>query len=425
MYTLDFKILFLIVALGLLVSFVRSMFRFDIKGYSIRRVDILFFGALTFRFVLLLFIVLQDSKGTNFLVYDDEIYYKYAMEIYNASDIYEVNGYHIFLRYAYLLFGKSSITGRLINIVFASVSVYPLSYLETSICDGERLTATKLLAFSPFMMSVSLFEIKDILMLLLLVLGYALIFKFSSEKKFKTLLFIVIISVLSESVRTGAGFILVGLCLTKILSDANKMSARIRFFFRLFCVAFIVVGCVIMFGSELGGKYYLKFSNYQKWIFTQFSSSSIYNWFVITKISDIWKVPFSCFLYILQPLNALDGSGRVFAEYGLFLRVVEIPVLLSALLFIYRFIQKEKLNSILLIIPYLMLSCINLTNAREAIYLYPLLYLAFSYEMFSFGSKDGDSVIAHIMRLKSNRWILYGCVLLVWSAFVITRILEV
>lgn len=393
------------------------------NGLHIKKVDNIVFFACFFRCIWAIIVVAAEDLGFTFFVYDDETYYRFAMRYISESQmIYQDNTYRFFLRWIYDSFGRSALNGRLTSMFIVLTAVYLVAFAENMILkERNRYTATKLCAFSPFMVMVSFFEIKDIAALFLLIAGYALIKKFENTKKKATFVAIVVVGLLNEGIRSGTGALLVAAGIITAI-PIRRDAAKSKRILSIICIAITIIVAVLWAAkSELIDTYLWKISQYQKWIRTQFSSNSIYNWFVIDDWKQIWKAPLSFALYALQPLNGLTGEKRFFGEFGIFARVIDVPVILMTLLFIVKYIKQEKGNSIIMLTQYALLSCVNLTNVRESIALYPLFYIAYACEKDSV-TNDISSRLTRKLFGGKNWDIMRYMITLCWLSFVIFRV---
>lgn len=363
---------------GILVACaVRRLFMCGAEQSGCCSIDFIFAGALATR--LLFLVVCSASNGGEmpFFVFDDQTYYQYASRAIGASNLYELGFYHVFLRTVYDAFGASSLNGRLINVLLASSAVYPIAYIEGHLSGRGCLLATRLYSFMPYMFFSSCFEIKDNIALFLYMTVYALLIAYSEHRSKTDLILAVPLLILSEEVRSTSGVLPAVIFLYSIIfsrKSLSPMSKKVGYFM----VGAAVVLAAIYIFSEGTSEYLNTLDDYQTWITTQFSSSSLYNFFIVQSPEDIWRVPFSVVLYLLQPLTFLDGSGRVFADIGGILKTLDIPIVCLALRWLPRYVSKEKERSLMLVVPLVFLACVNLTNAREGIYIYPFIYIIFS-----------------------------------------------
>ena len=366
--------------------------------------DTLLILALLLRILWAIIVIMLEDKGLRYFVYDDETYHLFAM---GERWVDSLNGYHVFIDYIYNLFGHSSLNGRLVNLFFSLYTFYPVAIIEYNMTNGESMLATKLTALSPFMVFSSFFEIKDIGLMFFYTCLYAIINQHQGKISVKQAVMLLIIAVFSESLRHGAGVLPIGIfvlnfCLKGIGTSKLQriLTATIEIFIGVFMVLYV--------GMDYITELTVTLDRYQRWIVTQFSEYSVYNWFVVTSPVDIWKLPFCFLLYVMQPLDLLDGSGRFFAEFGMVAKVFEVPILLMSIVFLPKYIKQEKWASLILILPLAFLSGVNLTNAREGLYLYPLLYIVFSSGLNNMNMQQCKNVVTKTYNdvvIWRNAWI--------------------
>ena len=167
MYELKIGTIALVMILCVCISLVRRKFFVETGD----KIDTLLVSAIILRLIWMIVVIFLENEMT-FLVYDDENYYHTAM---GANFDPNTNLYAYFLRWLYNTFGQSSLNGRIVNLAFSTMTIYPLAYLEREMCDECYYKATRFMALSPFQIFISFFEIKDIILMFLFTSAYALI----------------------------------------------------------------------------------------------------------------------------------------------------------------------------------------------------------------------------------------------------------
>lgn len=413
MYEFQLGTIALIVILCVSILLVRRKFFVEIGA----KIDRLLVLTIILRLIWMFVVIFSEHKMT-FFVYDDESYYRMAMGE-NFSDT--SNLYTYFLRWLYDVFGQSSLNGRLVNMAFSIMTIYPLAFLEKEMSNDCHYRATKFMALSPFQIFISFFEIKDIILMFTFTTSYAIIKSFSKKISVSNIAELILLCVISEQIRSGMGAIPILLLFIDKTKNGIGTTKIQRFFSKVVGLG-MCIPIIIFYFQDYILDQSMKIEQYQTWIFTQFSSLSIYNQFVITQIQDIWKLPFCFILYAMQPLNALDGSSRFFREWGMFAKIIDVPVLLMALRWLVEYIKKEKIYSLMFIIPYAFVSGINLTNARQGFFLYPIMYLICFWGYERSETYDGNSSLIRIINSKIFACILWMSLYIVWILFVIIRL---
>lgn len=420
MYAFKLGTLLLIGCLLVVLSVVRRQF---IRSTGLN-IDKYLVYALFFRIIWMIIVIYMEDKMV-FFVWDDQSYYQTAIGerfIGQGAVDGEVNAYFYILRWIYDSFGRSSLNGRLLNMFASTMTLYPLAYLEYSLNNETAFRATFFFAVSPFQVFISFFEMKDIILMLSFLTSYAVLKRMVDKGANVWLVTeLVLMCLLSERMRSGMGMLPVGLFLFSKVKAGFGATKYQRMFSIITC-GVLCFGVAFAFLREYLAEGMLKIEKYQKWIFTQFSSSSIYNRFVITKIQDIWKLPFCFVLYAIQPLNALDGSGRFFGEWGMFAKFFDVPVLLMGLRWLFKYIRKEKINSAIFLIPYIFVSGVNLTNARQGFFLYPILYLMCFYGYETSGQYKGKSRFIALLDKKKTAQLMFMVLYFLWFLLIVTRL---
>lgn len=413
MYEITMGTFVLAMILLVLITLIRHKFYLNTNT----NIDKILLFAIIVRLIWMIVVIALEDRMI-FFVYDDETYYRTAM---GASYGIYSNLYTYFLRWLYNTFGQSSLNGRIVNLAFSVMTIYPLAYLEKSFNDFTDFKATIFFALSPFQIFISFFEIKDIILMFTFTASYALIKHLKIAMSAVDMIELVFLCFISEQIRSGMGAIPIVL----IIVDKVKKGVGATKLQRMFsCI--IIIGICIAVLLFYFGNYILEQSTriekYQSWIFTQFSSESMYNQFVITGIQDIWKLPFCFILYAFQPFNALDGSKRFLGEWGMFAKFIDVPVLLMALRWLIVYIKKEKLFSLFFLLPYAFVSGINLTNARQGFFLYPIMYLICFYGYSQTDSYTGKSALIRMLNSKAVTVFIWAALYVVWLFVFVMRV---
>lgn len=410
----------LLVLIGFLfLLLVRGVCCHGIISSDIRLIDKLVVIALFLRIVWACFVCYLSNFGYAYFVYDDEGYSLFASGIINENSLQGVNGYYYFLRFMYVVFGRTTLTGRAINLFFSVAVLYPLAILEKLLCGEKRYYSTKFFACSPFMIFISFFEIKDIIVMFLFVSSYVLVKFLQDRFNLWALIFLFVFCASNETFRSGSGvlpIVVLALNAPKLLN----VNRNVKWLLHIMSISFLVV-----VGVYVGRDYILqqadRVDGYQNWIVTQFASSSIYSSLVVTSMADIWKFPFCFLLYALQPVNIYQGSMRYFTEYGLYAKFVDAPILFFSILLLPIYIKKEKWDSLLFVFMYSFTACINLTNARQGFFLYPIMYLIFFDGLATLASLERKNRFAKMCCNRVIGKMFIAASYILWFAFVLHR----
>jgi hypothetical protein len=418
-FTLTIGTLFLSIIGILFVLLVRTICQKDVLGEQIGQIDKFMLVSLFVHILWAFAVDLLSHAGYQYLVWDDETYHSFAMGSMYSADIGS-NLYSYILRFLYSTFGNTTVTGRIANLFFSVATIYPLATIEKRLNTETHYSATKFFAYSPFIIFISYFEIKDIILTFMFISSYAIVKRLTEKNSIPYLAVLIALCVISEQFRAGTGVLPIAILVLSRLRGpgSNKVQRRV---FAVISTA-IVLAIIIYIGQD-----YLQFGlyridRYQRWIFTQFSSDSLYSRFVVTQFADIWKIPFCFILYTLQPLDLLSGNMRYLTEFGMIAKIADVPILFFSILLLPRYIKKEKWNSLFFIVFYSFTSCINLTNSRQGFFLYPIMYLIFFDSFLSFESQeehaDGSLIYrnGHIWKLAVESFYF------IWILFVLYRL---
>lgn len=402
-----------LIIIGLLfIMLVRGLCRRGVIQDKIGLIDKFMLFSLMLHLVWVLCVNLMSKAGYTYLIWDDESYYNFAM---GSTSAYESNLYNIILKGLYDIFGKTTVIGRLTNLFFSVATVYPLATIEKRLNNDTEYRASRFFAYSPFMIFISYFEIKDIILMFCFVSAYAIVKKMIGKINIGYMVLLIAICIFMEQIRSGTGVIPIVVLILSRMHALGNTTRQKRLFAAISTAVVIAVGIYIGRDYISYGTY--RIERYQNWIFTQFSSGSIYNWFVITKVADIWKFPFCFMLYALQPLDGLSGNMRFYSEFAIIAKIVDVPILLFSIVFLPKYIKKEKWCSLFFVMFYTFTSCINLTNARQGFFLYPIMYLIFFDSLLSIQETDsGDGALSiyknainwkQFVRIFQAIWILF------------------
>lgn len=328
------------------------------------------------RFLWLGIYLAQLAGPYPFAVFDDEQYHLLAM---GMQALREPTSYSTFLSYVYLVFGASSLNGRLVNVILGVAAVYPLAYIERIVVGRDSRVATWLYAVVPFQIFWTAFEVKDVALVLVYLWAYAVLCRWSSAKaSASSVACLAVLALLTEQLRTGMGVLILLVAALQYLDSSARRPRVLRI-----AVGAAVLGAVVLLASAEASVYFYAtidyLSDYQEWVPTQFSDSSIYSLLLIRDVGDLWKVPICMVVYALQPITGLAGSGRLFIDYGWVLRAFDVGVQIAGLVVAPVVLRRERARALLFLVPYMFVSCVNLTNARQGTFLLPMIYLFFAF----------------------------------------------
>lgn len=348
-----------------------------------------------------------------FLVFDDETYFEYASGNITEGMLESTNSYYYMLYWLYNFFGSTTLTGRIVNSIISISIIYPIAYIEKFMLSETKFWAAKFYAISPFIIFISFFEIKDIFLTYTFILSYLMVKIQEKRINIYCLFLLIILSIINEGFRSGTGVLpLTVLALNQIF----KIEAKSKYFVASIFVLAIALFVYQIYGREYWEYGYNRVDRYQNWIYTQFSGGAIYGSLIISEVGDLWKFPICYLVYALQPLNVYPGDLRFFNDFGIIMKAIDTPILIFSIVFLPFYILKERWNSLFFIVFYSFNSCINLTNARQSFFLYPIMYIIF-FDTYHRISKLNNSYLS-----TKNLNVVIVFVYAVWICYVFYRI---
>jgi len=344
-----------------------------------------FIIAFLYRTFLLFILFSISHKYTEILwgFIDDRTYSQFASGVYEI-DKNMINYYHFFLKYVYIIFSQNTYIGRGINIFLSSISIFPLSVVldRLGIVSKKTIRITlKLYTFLPFEAVFSLFEIKDLLILFILLLYSVVTFeKVLNSRKFVLRIFeIAFLSFVAEGLRSLLGFLMLLIFLINLGKNSHLRK-------EVFIILISLFLCLLLFINKFNIydiiiEDYNDYLKYTKWIFTQIGETSIYRFFIILDPKQFYKFPISFLAYLIYPLPTSLPSINVpfMFSIGKWLKLLSIPLVLLGLMGLPICLKRLKSLSLIFVIPLLTISALNFTNYRQGFPFYvPLIYSSFS-----------------------------------------------
>ena len=93
-----------------------------------------------------------------------------------------------------------------------------------------------------------------------------------------------------------------------------------------------------------------------------------------------------------------------------------------ALRWLTVYIKKEKLFSLFFLLPYAFISGINLTNARQGFFLYPIMYLMCFYGDSQTDSYTGKSALIRMLNSKEVTVFMWIALYVLWLFVLIVKV---
>ena len=316
---------------------------------------IAYYGILLRLFVLLLIALLSDYFGIYFMP-DEQIHddYKYIYFAETYRDVaYSIWDYEAFVNASAsvrhyvensldnLWFAFLAVTIyivryewiiRIINILFAGISVYLLYDLAEKVYDRRVAAfASKLLAYLPYPVIFSCYIFKDQFVMFLLLLELRFIWQCKEAKTgFKDYIFALLVLIVIRYTRSGLDILLI--LFFGIYMIFNSIKGKKLSIYTL--ATFILLACIVIFeGDFLISSVTYKLNAYLS--NRDFYASRIIRYMSINEITDIYRLPFSYALISILPLNL---SIPLTTWYGIITKVnlCMIPVAIGNIINMVR-----------------------------------------------------------------------------------------
>ncbi len=352
--------------------------------------------------VISLLIILVSSGINNllredpFLFADDKAYYEYASGIiYKSIGLKYQGGIHyLILEFLYDIVARNTMVGRLINIFSYITSVFILSSIFPKEDDLLRKKFLVLSFFSE-MFFLSLFEFKDSLFLLLLVIGIKLSFSSieSRSRVQKTIYGIVSVFfyALANTLRVGVPLVFMGSLFISYFLCKKDKTIKVNLF-RIMIISTAAIMFILVVGAiGVDNIITSKIQNYANLLLLRQNTQNIISIFNISSISDFYKIPLAITFVPYSTINFFKYDSfnlLIFSFFRLFSFYVYFNVL-------YLLFSGQRVNNkiyYLIILPsFVVLGILSVTSPgilRHFSFLLPFLIMMYQI-------MNGSNLIRH------------------------------
>lgn len=210
--------------------------------------------------------------------------------------------FFFFLNGALLYVFHSELALRVVSVVVASLSVWPI-YDTTKSMFGDRAArvAAWLFAVMPYYVMVSCFILKDTWVLLLFMLGLQQIA--SSTRRLSGLFVLLLVCPLLEGLRTGSGVFLIVLLGAVVLRRVLRSPARGAKLPAIFG-GLLAIGLLIFFGMLIfritGASFAERVASYETYGRSDAGALSLLR---VDDVSELYRLPLAYAASVILPLN--------------------------------------------------------------------------------------------------------------------------
>ena len=393
------------------------------------KVQTLVFYALVARLVwdLIYFGFIADSYP--FMITDDYNYFQNALRTFSNPEVGR-NNYQTFLNYLYYLFGASSFNGRLVNLFASVAATYPIAYIESRFNGNtNRFVATKLYCFLPFMVTISSFEIKDILSMLFFCSSCMMMLYMLHNNKIRKWPWLLVFCILSELMRSGMGLLVLGVYLCTVFyrlikAGSGKKAGKYIAFVCL--VALLSVGIMLLMSTEYYKDVISMLDQYSAGRDQSTTSGSMFDFLTIKSVWELWKIPLDLLFYVMLP-NSSEHVGRFLFDFGVYLRFFDVPISILGVYWLIRNVKKFGAFAVCVLVPYCYLACIQIITFREVIFIMPLLYICgVSYLIPEYSGLENKNLKRLYLSGRSTaityRMAIAIAMYIVWGAFIMIKV---
>lgn len=375
---------------------------FSVQMIKIGKIEKTCIIAFTLRLLVLLIVVMFAENlsfgfyGTDFFNLDDCRYLAGAESyLKNASSIIDVDcftksfeqygdrtGYYlsdpsstplwywIVCIVSYL--SRTTFTVRLLNVILATSSIYYF-YSFANLLYGEKiaLLSAKLLAFLPYPVLFCCFAYKDSFLMYcsFFILFGAVNYQKKGKISIIRLIYMIILAIAMLFTRSGLSALFIAVA---ILIAFKKYVSRINVRNIIITLVLLAVAGLILYRSSSTLIFKLNYY-FERSIRT---TTGPIRYIMITKISDIYKLPFCYLMSVVEPIG-LPDSISCWSDFVDLSFPVMVPISLGSFLYMFKRNKENGYTFWLCMIVYLVTITASLTNIRHYYSMLPITYTAF------------------------------------------------
>lgn len=383
------------------------------NNYTLKQ--IIYRGAIL-RFSFLIFVLIMKEQISPYLLLDDEMFESIALNYLKSShtvfDFSFAEGlrfsgtsqsfWHYFMCFSSEFFGCIYIA-RIFNCIISTGIIYLVYTITKNICEDESMAlfSAKLYAYIPYMWIFCAFPFKDVLLSFFV---FYIINEFVKIQKINKIDYrqILIISIFSICIYYIRGGVIEFMALMAIAFVSDRFVQEKKYLY-------IVLICLFVGVLFLNMKEFIENAAMQKiedYNTIENISSGKLSYIQIYTISDLWKLPFTYFFSILQPMMLKVYTYENFNWYTILClsNLALYPIAIGNIIYAVR----KKYNNLFWITTFIMYACVislSLQTFRHYYFLYPLSIINYA----CIKSYHNDVV---------NKIIYFGSIILALAVFI-------
>lgn len=322
-----------------------------------------FLLAIAVRLITLMIVYLLEDKLGLYLYADDKTYESYAIMYSNfATEIYDMNAFRIaerglggtinvaklFFNYNAVLYHitKATISLRLSNILFSSLTVVPIFYLTKELFSKkEAIIASLLFALIPYNVVMSVFLFKDILIILILSTQLYFVMKYFNTGNVSPFFFLLLIPM--PGIRDGLSLFVIGLMFLSFVVRNYHKNRTIRLILWVVVPVIGIVG-LVAFRSTI----FLLVERFAFYLDRGRGDGDGITLIRVDSIKQLYKLPLTWIFSTFMPISfnfELKGWADLLGilNYSLFL--------ISPAYLIYMLLGKKEMKHLIFFLPMLIL----------------------------------------------------------------------
>lgn len=359
--------------------------------YSNKQLRSVFWGGLLLRYAFLILVIILGENNVlrPFIMSDDQVYEELAQQfLANAGRIFDfdtayitgIDGYlQVFWPYVMCFSAKlfgTAYAGRILNCLFSALCillVYRITFIISK-REDTSLLAAKLMAFFPYMVIFAAFPLKDVFLSMAVLYVLMIILKWYENLGITVweVIFTILLAVCIYLTR-GAVVEFLGLALTVFM-----VAHYIRNKKQVMAVLVVLVGAIlfVILKDDVLGAFETKIDDYNS---ESYISDGMLRYIQINKLTDIWRLPFTYFFAIIQPMT-MSLFNFNWTDWSPFLRLLNIaayPIAFGNL----AYVVMKKHNIIFWLATFVMFAAVlslSLGIYRHYMFLYPTLLINYS-----------------------------------------------
>ena len=255
---------------------------------------------------------------------------------------------------------------RILNIVLSVfITKYVYELAEVLFSEKTAKTASLVYAIFPYSVVFTCFSYKDTLVSFCIL--YIVLFSIRAKRKYlytkRDVVGLIVTCMVFVLTRSGLSEIWIGLCLLYYLEVGRRIPAK-----KVLGIFFLIVFGLIM-TVEIWDLLLYKFLAYTgNSTMEGLSGGALVK---ITRIQDIWKLPFTVLFSIIQPIGF---SGKIDSWYSLVrhCNIIMCPIAISAILEVVTRRRNDKFLSIILLGFYTLCSVTSVLIFRQLFSVWPI-----------------------------------------------------